>query len=279
MKATFCNLFVLLYSIVLISCHKDHDKGIQPMIDNAIHKQLHLIQGKRVFFGHQSVGNNIITGIKDVLVNYDDIHFNFISVDTSSQLPQNYFADSYVGENTNPNSKCDSFEQKIEHIFSGKLDVALMKFCYVDINAKSNVESVFGKYRSTIDLLKSKYPQIIFVHVTMPLVSKAGGLKHSIKSLLGYSSNDEIENIKRNIFNSMLTQYYANELIFDLAASESTYPDGKRESFSSNGQTYYTLIKDYTDDGGHLNKTGRKLAATKLIEILAKAVETKKQGK
>jgi hypothetical protein len=275
MKALCCNLFVLFFSIFLISCNNDNDKGIQPMADEKLHLELYKIQNKKIFFGHQSVGNDIIQGMKDIQTNYDDIRLNFISINNTSLIPDKYFADAYIGENTKPDSKCDAFAQKIDRIFSGQLDVAFMKFCYVDINAGSNAESVFSKYQSAIESLKSKYPQIVFVHVTIPFVTKASGLKHFIKSLLGYSANDDIENIKRNIFNSLLTQHYTNEPIFDLAAVESTYPDGRRESFTSEGKTYYTLIKDYTDDGGHLNKTGRKLAAMKLIEILAKAIDAK----
>ena len=90
MKSIPYKLFFIFYSTFLISCHDDHDKGTQPMMDNTIHKQLQQIQDKKIFFGHQSVGNDIIRGMKDILANYDDIHFNFISVNTSNQLPENY---------------------------------------------------------------------------------------------------------------------------------------------------------------------------------------------
>jgi len=42
------------------------------------------------------------------------------------------------------------------------------------------------------------------------------------------------------------------EPLFDLAAIESTAPDGTRASFMKDGKTYYQMVSDYTHDGGHL---------------------------
>lgn len=57
--------------------------------------------------------------------------------------------------------------------------------------------------------------------------------------------------------------------IFDLAKIESTYSDGSRETFTAQGQTYYSLIPDYTDDGGHLNEAGRKKVSEQLLLFLS----------
>jgi lysophospholipase L1-like esterase len=35
------------------------------------------------------------------------------------------------------------------------------------------------------------------------------------------------------------------------------------------GKTYYHLVPDYTNDGGHLNETGRKLVAEQLLLTIA----------
>jgi hypothetical protein len=264
-----------LLVILAISCHNKNDTGIQSMDNNTIHSQLQQIQLKKIYFGHQSVGNNIINGLKDIVKSYPDIHMNFVSVNNPTQLPTAYFADSYIGENTKPETKCESFTNKIEQTFSGDLNIAFMKFCYVDIQVDSDVDSIFRTYQTTIDSLKNRYPKITFVHVTVPLVSKADGLKHFIKSMLGRTSWEDLENIKRNQFNAKLKDYYRNELIFDLATEESTYPNGQRENFTKDGQTYYRLIKDYSDDGGHLNKKSSQFVAMKLLDILWKASTTR----
>jgi hypothetical protein len=266
---------IILFTAVVVSCHRDNDTGTQTMDNKIIHSQLQQIQHKKIYFGHQSVGNNIINGLKDLAKSYPDVNINFISINTPTQLPPDYFADSYIGENTKPETKCTSFAKQIDGTFSGNLDIAFMKFCYVDIQAESDVESVFKTYQTTIESLKIHYPHVVFIHVTIPLVAKAGGLKQMIKSLLGRVSADDVENSKRNLFNSKLTEHYHAEPIFDLASVESTYPDGQRESSSKGSQTVYSLIPEYTDDGGHLNKKGSQLVALKLLEIIANVSQTR----
>jgi lysophospholipase L1-like esterase len=63
-------------------------------------------------------------------------------------------------------------------------------------------------------------------------------------------------------------EYNGKEPFFDIAEVESTTPDGNRESFPRNGHTYYSLASLYTDDGGHLNKTGRKKVSEQLLLLL-----------
>jgi hypothetical protein len=187
-------------------------------------------------------------------------------------LPQKFLADLPIGRNTMPQTKLDDFKGKISSIFSGNLDIALMKFCYVDIMSETNITSLFKTYQATYDSLKSSYPHIQFVHVTVPLSVKPHGTKQFIKTLIGRKTVD-VENIHRNMFNEILKRTYRDDPIFDLAEAESTYPDGTRESFEHEGKLYYALIGDYTDDGGHLNETGRKTAAEQLIDVLATAAK------
>ena len=42
-----------------------------------------------------------------------------------------------------------------------------------------------------------------------------------------------------------------------------------------NGKLYYSLIKDYTDDGGHLNDIGQQVIASKLINKLLEIITLK----
>ena len=59
------------------------------------------------------------------------------------------------------------------------------------------------------------------------------------------------------------------EPVYDLARMESTFADGKRSSFTKDGKTYHSLVPDYTRDGGHLNETGREIAAEQLLILMA----------
>jgi lysophospholipase L1-like esterase len=100
-------------------------------------------------------------------------------------------------------------------------------------------------------------------------------MKGYVKKIIGRYDTKREGNIKRNQFNTMLkAEYEGKEPIFDLAGIESTYPDGKNETFEKDGRTYYALAPLYTNDGGHLNKTGRKVVAEKLLYFLASLKKT-----
>jgi hypothetical protein len=105
------------------------------------------------------------------------------------------------------------------------------------------------------------------IHITVPLTTHARGLKPFIKNII----YGDIENIKRNQFNAMLTKKFKDsDAIFDLAKIESTRPDGSRSAFQYKGETYYSLYNRYTEDGGHLNEIASRIAAKELLLILAK---------
>lgn len=260
---------IVLCSALLLSCTGDQHKGELPMGDESLRQDLLLLQNQRIYFGHQSVGVNVIEGVKDYLTEFNDIHLNMISLKDSIQLPESFFADSFVGQNSKPDSKCDAFASIIKESLADRLDIALMKFCYVDIRGFTDVEAVFRYYRTTMDSLKSRYPRIQFVHVTVPLAWRSAEWKRVIKIILGLENKSIAEAEKRNAFNVMLTEHYRNEPVFDLAKVESTRPDGSRSSMTKDGKTLYVLANEYTDDGGHLNAVGRKVAARELIRILA----------
>ena len=81
---------------------------------------------------------------------------------------------------------------------------------------------------------------------------------------------DLVDNSKRYEFNELLRKEYERKApVFDLARIESTFPDGRRSLFSKGGTTYYSLVSDYTHDGGHLNEFGRKIVAEQLLILLA----------
>jgi hypothetical protein len=142
----------------------------------------------------------------------------------------------------------------------------------VDVDAGTDIQKLFTEYKSKMLLLKKKYPKTTFIHFTVPLLKKSkASLKSLIKKILGKSVGffDNQHNIKRNEFNDLLKNEFEGKApIFDLAKVESMHPDGRMETFTKDGKTYYSLVPDYTDDGGHLNETGRKKAAEQLLLVL-----------
>jgi len=109
--------------------------------------------------------------------------------------------------------------------------------------------------------------------VTSPLTTADFGargrldlLKGMLKGWLGRPD----DNARRAVFNQRLRAAFADRTIFDLAAIESTHPDGSRVFYGRAGAVE-ALAPEYTADGGHLNAFGRKVAARALLRILAGA--------
>ncbi|MCK4517076.1 MAG: hypothetical protein KAU31_17580, partial [Spirochaetaceae bacterium] len=125
-------------------------------------------------------------------------------------------------------------------------------------------------YVPEMERLEAEYPDTTFVYVTMPLMSEERGIKERVKQLLGRESPGREGNVERNRFNDMLREAKGSTgQLFDIAAIESTRPDGTRETFNLNGKAYEAMISAYTTDGGHLNELGRRIVAEELVLFLA----------
>jgi phage anti-repressor protein len=148
--------------------------------------------------------------------------------------------------------------------------VAALKFCYVDMTGKTDVERLFSQYKIRIEKIQKSYPDLNIIHFTGPLTVPKTSWKTWLKKILGKKSFWEYDdNIKRNEYNQMLvSEYKGKDPILDIAAIESTKPDGSRQSFELDGKTYYSMYPGYTYDGGHLNETGRKKVAEQLLLLL-----------
>ena len=265
----------LAIALGMMSCSQNHEDTKLPMYDESLQTDLRLLQGRRIYFGHQSVGFDIMAGIKELSTSVPGLSQEFITLESSSFPSGGFIADSRIGRNNFPNEKCDDFREKVGRLEPESLDVALMKFCYADIGPQTKVEDVFDYYARTVDSLTQRFPHTTFVHVTVPYTLKTSSWKLFLKKIIGRADKSEAGNYQRNRFNALLMQRFRGAPVFDLARVESTYPDGRRESFEYDGTTVYSLIGDYTYDGGHLNETGKRLAARELIRILADAIRAR----
>lgn len=228
---------------------------------------------KRIFFGHQSVGYNIIDGIIDILDEYNHIKLNIVETDELAKFDRPIFAHSRIGKNTDPASKIKSFINIMDSGVGGKLDIAFFKFCYVDIIRDSDPQKIFGIYSAAIDDLKERYSRITFMHVTVPLCSAPvraeRKIKENIKLLIGMPGLLD-DNISRHLYNRLLNEKYSEtEPVFDLALLESVNPDGFRSYAKKGSEKVFFLSPQYTNDGGHLKQECRKRIAEQLLIILA----------
>jgi len=230
---------------------------------------LQRLAGKRIFFGHQSVGVNILDGLKRIIEDCPGSELAVIETEDPAVLESPVFAHAMIGRNHDPASKMEHFMKIIDNGFGGKTDIAFFKFCYVDFDDSTDPNEVFVAYRTVFSTLEERYPHTRFVHMTMPLLRQRRGLKVFIKKLIGRGSQRDSQNAKRNEYNRLLIgTYEGQDPVFDLAGIESTHGDGSRETYQWGGGTYFALVPDYTEDGGHLNETGQRLVAKHLVRFL-----------
>lgn len=237
-------------------------------VDASLRSELDRVAQRRIFFGHQSVGDNLLDGVKQ-LATMVGAPVNVVEVKTASAVEPAMIGHALIPENGEPLKKLKSFEQAMGSK-STSLDIAFMKFCYVDFTAETNATALFESYRSTLDALQAKNPRTTFVHVTAPLVVVQSGTKARLKRLLGKAPYGTLENMRREEYNTLLRQAYQGRApIFDLARIESTAPDGRLEAVEWKGRVVPAMVAEYSDDGGHLNAAGKLRAARELVSVLA----------
>jgi hypothetical protein len=235
--------------------------------DPGLRSDLATVARRTVFFGHQSVGVNILDGIQR-LAGREGVPLHVKEVALASGLPSGTLAHGFMSENGDPLRKLESFHRAL----GSGVDLAILKFCFVDVTTDTNVTDLFTRYQEAIRQLRSRLPGTTFVHVTIPLTGVQGGFKGWVKRVLGRSPYGLAENARREEYNALLrAAYLGKEPVFDLARVESTTPEGRVETAEWKGRAVPALVPDYTDDGGHLNDAGQLRAARELLSVLAAA--------
>ena len=124
---------------------------------------------KKIYFGHQSVGFNIIEGLKDLMKENPQIKLNIVETNNPDDFNKSIFAHSRVGKNVDPKSKIDEFAKFTEQGIGENADITFFKFCYVDVRSETDSKKVFDDYKQSMSSLTKKYPKTQFIHVTVPL--------------------------------------------------------------------------------------------------------------
>lgn len=248
--------------------------AIALMLSNALQAgtltdDLKVVAEERIYFGHQSVGNNVLEGLRELSA-AAGVPLTIAELPRASKLQGPGLGHLFVPENGDPLRKLAEFKRALGK--GSQADIALVKFCYVDITADTDMRGLFEEYRETIDELRRANPRTTFVHVTLPLTTVQTGPKAWAKRMLGRAPYGTIENVKREQYNALLRRTYAGrEPIFDLARVESIAPDGTQATVEWDGVVAPALARAYTEDGGHLNHAGRLRAAKEFATVLAAA--------
>jgi hypothetical protein len=259
---------------VRIKTRREVNKTQLPSIDEVPKEYWAKLAEKKIFFGHKSVGSNIIDGIRDVMNERSYIKLRIVETTDPNDFDEPVFAHAAIGSNANPGSKIDAFREVMNSGIADKADIVFFKFCYVDINNNSDVSTIFNDYTQALAQMQDKYPTTRFLYVTVPVRSVPKGakriIKFFVKSLIGKATVVQ-DNIKRLQFNRLLCETNtADNSIFDLALAETVDPDGARCYVKKGDQKVFVMAPEYTEDGGHLNQKGRKKAAEQLLIVLAR---------
>ncbi len=213
----------------------------------------------RVFFGHMSVGENILSGVTALSADRAAGAPQLVSFPLGGPLPEvpqtGALVHTGIGDNGDPLGKLANFDRLLRSGLGDRVDVAVLKFCYIDINAGTDVDALARAYRTTLDTLERDYPQVTFLHSTAPLMAAPSGLKDTVKSWLGKD-----DNVARERYSALIRDAYPADRLFDIAAIEGTDPDGTRRP---------ALYAGYTTDGGHLNEAASALVADEFLRLIA----------
>lgn len=246
--------------------------------DPTVRAGLARLGGRTVFFGHQSVGMNVLEGLQ-LLATREGAELRIAEMKPGTVVRTGTIAHAWVGENQQPITKIDGFARALDAIPAPGVDIALVKLCYVDFSPDTDAAAILARYQAAIADLRRRHPRTTFIHVTAPLSTVQGGAKAMLKRVMGKQPYGLVENVRREEYNALLRQAYrGKEPFFDLARVESTAPDGRVETVEWKSGRVPALVPAYTEDGGHLNEEGRTRAARELLSVLASIPDGARAG-
>jgi hypothetical protein len=253
-------------------------KAEEPVSMDQVKADLQVISNARVFFGHHSVGNNILKGIRD-LAEKAGVPLRVEEITAAGPVPAGPgLFHGQVGENLDPDGKMADFAAVLGPPGEARFDVATFKFCYVDLDEGSRERSpgkLFDRYKSQMSTIEGAHPGVKVLHATMPLMAEPPGKKTRLKRMLGLSTVTDAANIDRNEFNRLAREEYEGSDLLDVARFEATRPDGSLAGFSSGGREMEMLALEYTSDGGHLNAQGQARVAAAFLHRIAEALRAR----
>ena len=229
-------------------------------------EQWQTLSQRTVYFGHQSVGANIIGGVLEVTAQNPEIPIRVASGQRAASA--GVLNEFLIGRNEDPDSKNAGFVAATQGAL-GPRPVLMLKYCYVDVDEGTDAQALFERYRETVATLHAQHPDAQIVHFTLPLATEPSKLRYLMNTVRGIPTTRDA-NARRDEYNRLLrTAYASREPVFDLAALESTRADGTLEYGVFDGRQIPALAPEWSSDGAHLNPSGAKRIAEQLLATLA----------
>ena len=157
-------IFVLLFALLGCGETKREEEKMAAVTQISPEEWQALAQ-KRVAFGHQSVGQNILDGMQFLA---SQAGASLPIVKSRSPVASGGINHFFVGQNEKPLSKLADFASALESDAAQGTDIALVKFCYLDFNGDSNAKEIADQYIATLDRLGQKFPNTLF-HAFLPI--------------------------------------------------------------------------------------------------------------
>lgn len=234
-----------------------------PQLSSAQREQL---RSRHIFFAHQSVGGNIMDGLKDLAeAGAPLVPERTLRVD--AERP-GVLAHEWVGENGQPASKLGALDSAVRGP-AAEADVIMFKFCYSDFGPGTDPARILNQYVAEIRTLRAHRPGLTIVHMTTPVPEPDSWLRYYFRKARGrMTARERIVMIGQ--YNDLLRREFGGrEPLFDLAVRESRSPEGERSTISAGGREYSALNPAWSEDGEHLNSAGRLYIAGELLAFLA----------
>lgn len=242
-----------------VGCGKEISMGEQRPLAN---QEWQAAAQQRVVFGHQSVGENILEGVRALAA---EQRVALDVVESRANPGAGSIIHFKIGENGQPVTKIEDFRSAIEFGAANGMDVAMMKLCYLDFAAETDAVTLAQRYIALLEELQESHPGTRFVAITAPLTTVQTGPKAWAKRVLGRAPAGYETNLRRWEFNEKVRARFADTgQLFDLARIESG-----SSRFEYRGHRVESLQEVLTSDGGHLNDAGRRLVASAFVRFLA----------
>ena len=266
----------LAAAVVAVGCSDVPERA--ELISSDPKSDLQTLSAARVYFGHQSVGNDVLKGLEE-LATAEGVRLRIVEAPSGVEDDLPGIVHARVGRNREPQTKCDAFGQFLTRQVDRKWDAAVLKFCYADLGdgGESDPARLIESYKRTVASIRTARPDLVIVHATAPLLSDGLGKRDAIKKWLGLGTSNDSGNLIRNQFNDLIRKEYGHEEMFDVARMESTRPDGTRTGFKKDGRFIFSMAPEFTYDEGHLTPTGRRWVAREFARSLASALRERTQ--
>lgn len=248
--------------------------GATSQSGSQVRQNLERALATRVFFAHQSIGENILNGLPAALASEGLPAPRVVSPDDGSSTEGGVFMHALIGTNGDPLGKIADFQTYVSQVSKAGIDIAILKLCYVDFETSTDVKKVFAAYSSAMERLEAQYPDITFIYTTTPLTAKGSPANavnaNNVHGLADASQSGMPIEAVREKYNALVRDRYRDTgRLFDIAALEASVDDGKVMAQEYKGDLHYAMNPELADtDREHLNSTGSKRLGKKLLELI-----------